>query len=256
MSYNPVRANNFYKRNRGNRVLNPHAGTKHSDIMRRQGLGITVPMADRTQTATGVASTLMETSGFVVRAEVIAAGNNCGLGVHKTKDRMLLCRTGSLFVRVAVDEGTQGSNEYHRLQAGAHVRLPRGTVYSIASSGTEDAEVLFVEDPDYMTGFIYLENPETVGMSDQSTLSAAAPDMILQPRRTDQSIAKAQALQQAKETAVRMRRRPARASVTPGTQMASGATAVGKNATVNANSGNVTGVNPMPAGPGAYQDND
>jgi len=249
MSFNPVRASNFYKRNRTSACAqDPHAGTKHSDIMRRQGLGLTVPLTDRVTTATGIASTLMQTERFVVRSEVIGAGNNLGLGANPTQDRLIICRAGSLFVQLMDD----GSSTYHRLQSGAHLRLLKGTTYRICATGTEDAEVLFIEDPGYAQNFVFIEVPETRGLGN-SVLTAMTPDTRPPEgqRRADQSVAKA---------VVRTRRRPTRtaAAATPasqaGTRTVTGATVVGRNAASNPNSANVIGVNPRPMGAGGYEE--
>jgi hypothetical protein len=238
MSFNPVRAASFYKNRKGTRHPdNPHAGTKHSDIVRRQGLGVTIPMADRTATATGLAAVLMANDKFVVRSEVIGSGNHLGLGMNKKQDRLLIIRVGSLFVQVNNEENPQEST-FHRLQMGAHIKLPAGLVYKIAASGTEDSEVLFVEEPDYAAGFEYLERPETRGLSAESVLTGNTP-FVTSERRTDQSVAKAQAVETATRTA---RRRPAKL----GAAVAAAVT--------NANSVSVQGVNPRPMGAAALSD--
>jgi mannose-6-phosphate isomerase-like protein (cupin superfamily) len=258
MSFNPVRAANFHRnRGKGTRHPNdPHAGTKHSDIVRRQGLGVTVPFSSRIATPSGFAATLMATDKFVVRSEVIGAGNHQGLGRNAKHDRMLILRVGSLFVQV--NEVDKGSDEpvatFHRLQEGSHFCIPRGTTHKIAASGTEDAEVLFIEEPHYQRGFEYYEQPEVRGLSPESTLTAAAPDARLGPvstRRIDQTIAKTQAVQAAQSA---RRRRPGKRVGTPmpsGAQTVSGEVNVGRHAP-EANSSNVVGVNPRPMGAAGF----
>lgn len=253
MSYNPVRAASFYK-NRGKGVRhpqNPHAGIKHSDIMRRQGLGVTVPMASRTMTPHGLAATLMESEAFVVRSEVIAAGNSLGRGLNSKQDRLMIVRVGSLFVETT-DEVSQQAI-MHRLQTGAHVKLTKGLIHKIATSGTEDAEVLFVEEPGYQEGFEYIERPELKGMHAEAVLAGHTPDAATQitARRHDQTVAKSQATQAAVK---RGRRRVARtaAGPTPASSGQAAGSAIGRNASTNPNSGNVEGVNPQPMGAGAY----
>jgi len=253
MSFNPVRAASFGRnRGRGVRHANdPHAGTKHSDIMRRAGLGVTVPLSSREVTSSGFAAILMKSPTFTVRSELVAAGNNLGLGVHKTKNRMVLVRSGSLFVQTN-DEVTQEA-VLHRLQTGGHINLSAGTVHRIASSGTEDAELLIVEDTGYEQGFEYLEAPEVQGMSPHAVLAGGTPDAaVTTTRRADQTIAKTQAVQ----NAVQRRRRAPRLGAGPTPAASDGA--VGQRAPttspLNPNSTNVQGVSPRPMGPGGLGD--
>jgi len=262
MSFNPVRAANFGKRHRGNRTYDPHAGTKHSDIMRRQGLGQTIPMSDRTPTATGFAATLMANDKFVVRSEVIGAGNNLGLGSNETQDRLLMCQRGSLFVEIREDNEVSG---FSRLQAGSHMSLVKGLVYRICASGTEDSEVLFIEEANYAAGFKFIQAPETKGLSPETVLAASTPDSQIENtgRRTDQSLAKAASVRVAAARVGKQLRGPSspayvaaaskQAQANAGKRTVTGATHIGRSPAASSASA-VIGVNPQPMGPGSSED--
>lgn len=241
MSFNPVRAANFTRR-AAPRVYDPKAGTKHSDIIRRQGVGFTVPMLGRENTATGIAVTLTANDKFVVRSEVIGKGNNLGLVVNDTQDRLLLLRAGSVFVQVHAD----GDSKSHRLQVGSHINIPKGLAHLIASSGTEEAELLFVEEPGYAQNCKILTQPETQGLS--AVLAGNVPVVSVDPvRRTDQTVVKAQALSSAKE---RARRQPGRVVDAAGVAKPVGSVRA------PVDSAQVIGVNPRPLGAAAFSADD
>lgn len=250
MSFNPVRAASFY-RNRGKGVRqpnNPHAGIKHSDIMKRQGVGITVPMTGREVTPHGFSAVIMESDAFTVRSEVIASGNNLGCCFNPKQDRMILVQRGSLFIQLT-DDTTQESTT-HRLQQGANVKIPKGLVHMIAASGTEDSEVLFVEEPNYSAGLQWLKAPELRGIAADTVFAGVTPDAAtaITHRRTDQTLAKTQAASMAVK---KTRRRPVKQiSPTPALPGVGGERA--PNAPLIA--AQVQGVNPRPMGAGALGD--
>ena len=244
MSYNPVRAANFRKTGRKRRPLDPHAGVKHSDIMKRQGLGTTVPMAARTPTPHGFAAEIFACSDFTLRSEVIGAGNSTGYGVNPDGDRVYHVVRGVLFVFV---EGKEVNGEPQRdilqVQAGAFFKAERDMKHGVAASGTNDVEVLVVESADFAKTWEVLEAGETRDIS--GVLAGGTPQEpspVGTARRTDQSQAKAQAANMAVQATRRRPRGPAQAAAGPGQPARGGALN-------NANSATVEGVNPRPVIP-------
>ena len=258
MSFNPVRAKNFYKNpSRRRRPADPRAGTKHSDIMRRQGVGLTVPGTNRFGTGTGFASDVFKGKDFTVRSEVLHAGNATGFGFNQEGDRVYQVMRGNLFITVGNDEG---GKDIVQIQTGGQFVAPRGMQYNVATS-TEDVELLIIETAGYDDTWDEQE-PGVARPVENPTQQSAGPATPT-TRRLDQTKAKQQAVAAARQTARRRGRRPApkvAAGPTPAVQGGGGATTqtgsskLGRNTTTNANSGNVTGVSPMPGGPGAFRD--
>lgn len=245
MSYNPVRAANFYRNTSKARRRNPPpgSGTKHSDILKRQGVGQTVPLNNRTETLHGVGAPIFEGGKFVVRSEVMFAGNATDYGVNEKNDRVYQVNSGVLFATVKVGEKNEGGEpqairDVIEVQAGGTFRAPKGLEYSVATS-TGPVELLIIEDKNYDKNWKRL-SPGVSSTETSPVLAGATPDRPVQHRRRDQSKAKAQA-----ETAARSR----------GARPQTGGK-IGRNTSIDANAANVRGTNPMPAGPGAYSDND
>lgn len=186
MSHNPVRAKNFYKNNKKQRILNPHAGTKHSDIMKRQGSGFTTAMSGRTSTPYGFSACVFEGKNFVVRSEYLGAGNSWGFGVNEKGDRLYRVNTGILFVTVETD----GVSQLLTIQPGGTFQAARGTKHCIATS-TSDVELIVVESVNYAKNWTIVGAEPAVSGSTVSMVAAssdAAP-----PRRRDSRKAKAYA---------------------------------------------------------------
>lgn len=235
------------------RRLDPHAGTKHSEIMKRRGVGVTVPMEDREPTPHGFTAGVFS-GDFVVRHEVIGAGNNLGFGVNKKGDRVIRVSSGQLFVFVS-DKENKGNKTILKIIAGRYFRAPKGLKYGLAASGTEDVELMVIESPNYADGWKLLEEGETrevsnvlAGVHPEEATSVESSQLIdvdlvetRTKRRRRTSKAKEQALSQA-------RKNKKVSKVIP--QAANGAgQRVGRNASTNANSATVVGVNPRPSGP-------
>jgi hypothetical protein len=260
MSYNPVAAANFYKSNKHKRprVQNPHAGVKHSDIMRRQGgIGSALPQ-QRTVTASGYSSAIFKGTGFNFRHELLAAGNSSGLGVNAEKARVFHVVKGVLFFLV---HDAEGNKSYVQVQEGGNFVAQPGLIHGYATTGTQECAFLIAEDADYASTWEELEagnakayqhaleggaapepEPYQLGTNPQAQAEGT------QRRRSNQAKAKDQAVRQAMQ---KNRRKPKGVKVTPGApsqagQTITGATRVGYNASENPNSGNVDGVNPMP----------
>lgn len=253
MSHNPVRAANWHKRNgRPRRQLNPHAGTKHSDIVRRQGMGATVPLANRQQTNSGFMASVMEADGFSIRQELVRAGTSIGYGCNPNADRVFRVLDGMLFV--FEQNAKTGERTQRALNKGAYFCAPRGVPHGYATSGTADCELLIIETPGYYKGWETVEEGVVSTNQPQVAIAPNAPDLMRPARRPrGESKAKEQAVRSQRR---KVRRQPVR--VRPGgaprMPSATGAPSVGRNASTNSNSANVAGVNPMPMGAGAYKE--
>jgi len=236
--YNPVRFNQPYRNNnkRRARQLDPKAGIKHSDIMRRQGLGQTIPLMGRISTPYGVSAEIFAGEDFTVRSEFINSGNNLGYGVNKKAERVYQVAKGVLYVTY----DNNGARNIIQIQEGGTFRAPKGLAHSVSSSNS-DVELIVIESSGYMKDWKVLMDEEVV-TSTVPSLLATTPDVPATPRRKDQSKAKAAAEQQARK----------RARSTSPNVAASGK--IGVNKIRSSNSANVVGVNPRPGGPGAYSD--
>jgi quercetin dioxygenase-like cupin family protein len=252
MSYNPVRAKNWNKRsNRRRQPLNPHAGTKHSDIVRRAGMGATVPLENRQQTASGFMASVMENDDFSVRQEMIGAGASIGFGLNPTGHRLIRVLSGLIFIT----EEVKGARVLKKIQAGGSFRAPAGVAHGYSTTGTADAEILIVESPGYHAGWEELEAGVISSNRPQVFVKPAAADLNRPSRRPkEESKAKEQAIRVSRRRVRRQPRRGRQAAVAPRGPSPSGAAQVGRNASKNANSGAVAGVNPQPMGAGAYKE--
>lgn len=241
MTFNPVRAENFNKRNRPRHELNPHAGIKHSDIMKRQGVGVTIPLDSRVNTPNGISALLFSGEDFVVRSELVASGNASDFGMNECDDRVYVIRNGVLFVRVGQEDG---SSKMMQFQSGDVFRAPKGTKYSVAASGTHDVELLVIETANYDAGWQTIETGVAAGLGANVVLSGESPsvDVPRIERRRDQTLAKAQA-----EEIAAPRRRKLRMSAS--TELSAGGNVRATRGS-DPNSGTVLGVNPRPMGPG------
>jgi len=252
MSFNPVAAANFGKRRKQRKQALPRQGTKHSDIMRRNGLGTTLPMDARLYSRSGMAALLFSGKDFVVRGELLAAGNATSYGFNPKGDRMYLVRDGALFVTF---EDAEGNKQIKQFQSGSSFSAPAGTKHCVGSSGTADVEILVIESAKYGDKWQELEAGVGSGLP-QNAVLAVGPQPI--PARTGD-------IDKAKRAAVaervsRNRRQPKSAELTAaqrgqaGPRTVTGSQNIGRNTASNPNSGNVTGVNPMPSGPGGFRD--
>lgn len=257
MSFNPVRAKNFYKTGRKRLPQQPHAGVKHSDIMRKQGLGATLPQHQRVVTTTGYAALIHGGDGFTFRHQLLASGNASGVGVNAGQDRVYYVTRGVLYVIIQDENGQQ---DYLQVQEGGNFSAPAGVRHGIATSGTSECSLLIVEDSGYEANWQQLS--EGTHAEHMHPLEAAAApeampyvlgsgDAVPSGRREDQSKAKEQATLIARR---KQRRQPKKMSAAgrpaaggqQGQQSITGAVRVGRNAATNANSSNVDGVSPMP----------
>lgn len=242
------------KRGRKRRPVDVHAGVKHSDIMKRAGLGGTVPLEDRRQESYGFSAAVFNAENFTVRSAVIGAGNNLGLGVNPEADRVFRVQRGVLFAYVVTDtiiDQDSGEESYQQdilqVQEGSLFRAPRGMKYAVASSGTADVEVLIIEDKDYDKTWQPLGEAVMRPVSGMMTGATPSEPIPMGQRRTsDQARSRQVAAQQA---ARRQRRRQPRGPVAAANAAGHVAPQIGANAATNANSANVVGVNPKPEMP-------
>ena len=124
--------------------MNPHAGTKHSDIVRRTGVGQALP-ADRKRTLTGYGAETFRGDDFTVRYELIAAGNAHPLGINTKRDRVVHVLEGQLFVQLAIPTEDSVEHKYVSVLAGGQYVAKAGTIHALGDSGTGDVSVMVVE---------------------------------------------------------------------------------------------------------------
>jgi len=250
MSFNPVRAKNFYKSHRKRHPVNPHSGTKHSDIVRKNGLGVTVPAENRRETIHGFASELFGNDNFVVRSELLRAGNSTGFGVHHKSDRLYVVTRGMLYVTIEGQPAKKGESAPRNIlpiQQGGCFRAVKGLRYGVASSGTSDVEIMVIEDAGYTQGLEAIDAPESREYVEQPTIASPQPIPESRRRPTNQKAKQVQNATAGKRN--RRRGRPVGKQQPGTTQTASGSVNAGRSKADNANSANVIGVNPRPMGP-------
>ena len=222
--YNPYRHAKAQKQRM--RKQDPHAGTKHSDIIRKHGVGVGAPIKQVLKRSThGRFSPIFDCDSFSVRYELFMAGNNSGVGVNPDGDRTIRILRGSLFVTY---EDKQGVVVSERIHQGAHLHVPANVKHSYATSGTSDVELLFIETPGYEDGWERLTDATL--LCEDASMIMATPTAARTGKR-DSTKAKVQAVQ----SAARKARRVGTKVVSPQDALAaSGASAVS------------VGVNPKP----------
>lgn len=237
MSYNPARASG--KSNKKQRRFDPHAGTKHSDILRRKGVGFDATSAQRENTRHGFTSPVCSFEGFVQRYVCLFAGNNTGVGVNSEGDRSIRVMTGVLYVtsiskiKETDEEGEvtiRDVGEIKEYAPGYTVSLKRGTRYSLASSGTTNVEMLITETPGYQDTWKEIEG----------AVVAPQEDIILVAPRTSQT-RRPRGESKAKLAALKMSGKKVDLQANAETRR--------RTSGENVNSSAVVGVNPRPSGP-------
>ena len=227
--YNPTRQQ---QKGRRRPQLNPHAGTKHSDIMRRQGAGRGAPsVVNQSKTPHGFGNAVFECDGFTVRYETMFAGNNTGMLVNEDGDRTIRVLSGVVFLLTEeVDKEGKATQHQTRIAAGQHINAARGTRHAVATSGTTDVELLFIETPGYLETATALS--AGVGSIPEDAVMVP-PEHTTPARRASQEKAQAQAelIQKTRQR----RRAPRKKTSGPFSE--------------NANSAAAMGVKPRPSGP-------
>jgi hypothetical protein len=227
MSYNPARmAPGGLKRRR--QAPDPHAGTKHSDIVRARGVGFTVgSTVNRELTPQGFSVPVFDGEGFSVRQEAMTALNHAGTVVNQVGDKVVRVNRGVLFVTLY---GSDGVPVTKSIAEGGCVELPKGTKYALAT-GTLDAELLVVESPDYASTTEMISAPEAINQQAPMVVPATAQAT---PRRTGTKAHEQAAQLVAQQQPARQGRRPAARANRNDTSFD------------NPNSANAIGVNPRP----------
>lgn len=153
MSYNPTRHGAQARQAKRQRRLDPHAGTKLSDIIARQGpQAATIDdLRNKVPTPRGWKVDQFKGKTFEMVFEFICANNSTGEVLHKSKDRSLRVLSGEIFVQI--------NGNTARMRAGHAIALPSKTKYTLATSGTQDAEVIFCQGANYEKGLSQLTEP-------------------------------------------------------------------------------------------------
>ncbi|MCJ7759717.1 hypothetical protein MUP59_01045 [Candidatus Bathyarchaeota archaeon] len=140
-------------------------------------------MSKKETTSDGWKIPIFRGSDFDVFYRYICAKNNTGLLMHETKDRVIRVLAGRLYVVL--------SEETQELIASQSITLERGTVYGLATSGTEDVELIVCQGHDYANEIKQISAPESVSVVPMAANPKAAPQTV----RRSESIAQQQAAQ-------------------------------------------------------------
>jgi mannose-6-phosphate isomerase-like protein (cupin superfamily) len=206
MSYNPHRHGTQAAQAKRQRNMNPHAGVKLSDIIARQG-----PQAatiddyrGKVETPRGWRVEQFKGDTFEMIFEFICSKNSTGMIKHETEDRSLRVLGGELFVQI---NGTTA-----RLRPGNAIAIPAGTEYSLATSGTTDAEVIFCQGAGYEDSLEQLSDPCLNDVT--RMLDVVEVDRALAPSTSDKARAQAERIE-----AERRQREAAKRSAQSGQQV-------------------------------------
>lgn len=243
MSYNPTRQAGKKNHRKRQRNYNPHAGVKHSDIMRRRGVGRHATTSERINTRHGYTSDVFSCEGFSQRYACLYAGNSTGIGFSESGDRTVRVMSGTLYVtfltkeQIIDDEGNstvKDNREIQTVQEGQTVNFPAGTKYALASSGTADVELLVTETTGYGNDWQELED---AAVTTPESITVVPPRQADTPRRRPREESKA--YQQAQHMGGKRGK----------AQAAARAETVRRSNNDNVNSSTFVGVNPRPSGP-------
>ncbi len=238
MSYNPTLANGGRNKRR-KRTLDPHAGIKHSDIVRRRGVGSVAPSGSKQEgTPHGFKNLVFKCDSFIQYYECMYSGNHTGFGVNEEGDRILRIMRGSLFVTVgSIDEdGNVTGKDTKQVSEGSYLNFKRGQPYSLATSGTMDVELVITETVDYDKTWRTVEAP--LSNVDAGEVIMVAPGQTKTPRRREPRET-SKAMEQAQRASAKRRGRPV---------------AHQQNTSASTANNVVIGVNPRPGGPRAFKD--
>jgi len=224
MSFNPARMNGLGSSKRS-RHLDPHAGLKHSQIVRSLGVqSVRVEdVRNRQDTAHGWRIPIYKGPTFEVEFQYMCMRNSTGRLRHDTKARCVRVLAGQLFVLVG-DQSVM-------LVAHQAITLDPKVEYVLGTSGTGDAELYLCQDADYEKDLVTVSPSEAININPSAF--AIKDESAPRERRAD-----SMARQQAEEMAARKesRRTPMTKSRAPlpGQQ--------------------VEGVNPRPIGASGYNE--
>lgn len=207
MSYNPIRAAGKNNHSRTQRTPNPHSGTKHSDIIRRRGVGKFATDSAKEDNKHGFSSNVFSCESFVQRYVCLYAGNNTGMGVNKKGCRTIRVMAGTLYVtfvnkvKTTSDAGEVDVSDVADIVAckeGQVTNLPKGTRYSLAASGTANVELLITETANYQDTWKELGD---ASVNTPKSVTMVPPSSSRRPRGESKALQQAQRLSNKKGNA-------------------------------------------------------
>jgi hypothetical protein len=178
MPYNPHRSKQLVRQRQRTEAIG--AGIKHSEILKRRKIGKTAPVANQLNTPHGFRKEVFECKTFSQVFECLYAGNNTGFGVNFSGDKTIKVERGTVYVSTAtVDKNTheQTNKNIQKIGEGAFINLPRGTAYSLATTGNIDVELLITETAGYSKKWIMLDASNIVQHIDEEAT-------VIQPEST------------------------------------------------------------------------
>ncbi len=248
MSYNPNRHGpNRQPKQRRRRLAPPRgSGVTHSTIIARQGIqAVTIDdVRNRVNTLRGFKVQQFKGEDFEVIYEFICARNSTGQIVNEEQDRSVRVLAGRLFVTV--------ESEVVELRPGQSLSVARGQIYELATSGTDDAEVLLAQGPDYEDGVEVISESNAHNSQAVTVFAVEAPQ---RPPRSNSEKAMQHANQLLQQRRMREnRRRPNQQAQqqgqVPQAPIGQKQTAPSKRPPLAGQA--VTGINPQPIGAGGY----
>ena len=238
-SYNPTKVNrDQLARRKARRTPPPGSGVKHSDIMKRTAYSVVRGNSARVATPSGFEVSVYSSKDFSVSLELIGAKNSTNLVVNTTYDRVIIVKSGTLFVITKTSEGPS----VDKYSSGMSAVLPKGIEYQLASTGGEEVEFVSIAHSKYQKTLRTLEKgytgTNTESLENQTVVGD--PATVTPPRvRRKNSQAMSQAVKAASARDKKLGR-PTNPHVL--TQ----ATASNRD---TSNTGDIIGVNPMPVIP-------
>jgi mannose-6-phosphate isomerase-like protein (cupin superfamily) len=251
MSYNPDRHGPQAKpRNQKRQRLAPPKGSgiTHSTIVSRQGIqAVTIDdVRNKVNTPRGFKVQQFKGEDFEVVYEFICARNSTGQIKNDDQDRSIRVLAGRIFI--TIDE------EIADLHPGQSVSIARGKVYEMATSGTDDAEVLITQGPDYEDNIEVISESKAFNAQAKTVFAADAPQRP--PRsNSDKAMEHAQRLLHQRRVRETRRRSNQQAQVPQqGPQQIPGVPQTPPSKRPPLVGQSVTGKNPQPIGAGGYGD--
>lgn len=196
MSFNPKRLETGHVHRV--RRQDPHAGRRHSEIMSRSGpkASSLVDMSRKELTPDGWRIPIFSGPDFEVSYHYVCARNSTGQVLHESKDRVVRVLAGRLFVNINGNIQQMGSTQ--------SIALGRGVVYEMATSGTEDAELIICQGHDYNKDLKQVSAPGSVNTIAMAAEPHEAPQVVRRPEsKAQQQAAQIGAEREAKRKTAR-----------------------------------------------------
>jgi mannose-6-phosphate isomerase-like protein (cupin superfamily) len=250
MGYNPNRHGpNRQSKQRRVRLAPPRgSGVAHSTIIARKGIqAVTIDdVRNKVNTPRGFKVQQFKGADFEVVYEFICARNSTGQVKNSDQDRSIRVLGGRLFATV--------DGEIAELRPGQSLSIARGQTYELATSGTDDAEVLFSQGSDYEKNVEVISEAGAANAQAVTIFAAEAPQ---RPPRSNSAKAMEHAQQLLQQRHIReARRRPnqqqQQQGQVPQAPVGQKQTPPSKRPPLPGQA--VTGVNPQPVGAGGYGD--